>query len=383
MRKKILLLGIFILGLFPVLEQGKLKLGLLQEAFAGGWGDEYGGGGYDNGGSNNYDFLSDYYGVDITGYKIGSDGHFYFLSPTGNVPVGEAVTTGQFTPLVQTIFPEYQPEPYQDPNDAYNQFLGWLDEYNNTPPLPLPPPVENPCNQQAQAAGTAATHLLSQPSVNSSVQALAAGLTPTLTGQVEKGFPIYKEDATGTVSSSAIQSGTPGNLQVNISIPAYPGHTALGYVHTHPAEAYPGPSAGDLYSLIGLNGTLNTVTTAFVIAADGTKYAMAITDPAKLAAFLTANPASTSVNGSDFISTSDIGKQFGQVEQSFQAQGYNDKESHERAMATVMKNSGITLLKAPVNSSTFKKIDTQQVKDANGNPVKDGNGNNMYLKIDC
>lgn len=51
-------------------------------------------------------------------------------------------------------------------------------------------------------------------------------------------------------------------------------------------------------------------------------------------------------------------------------------------MATVMQNSGITLLKAPENSDTFKKIDSQQVKDANGNPVKDVNGNNMYLKID-
>ncbi|MDA9555456.1 hypothetical protein N9R54_04405 [Pelobium sp.] len=48
-----------------------------------------------------------------------------------------------------------------------------------------------------------------------------------------------------------------------------------------------------------------------------------------------------------------------------------------------MQNSGISLLKASPNNGTFKKIDTKQVKDANGNPVKDGNGNNMYVKVDC
>jgi hypothetical protein len=49
----------------------------------------------------------------------------------------------------------------------------------------------------------------------------------------------------------------------------------------------------------------------------------------------------------------------------------------------MLKDAGMTLLKATSTSSDFKKIDTEPVKDANGNPVLDANGNPTYRKADC
>ncbi len=239
------------------------------------------------------------------------------------------------------------------------------------------------CTAADQVAGSAVTAFAADTTIALRINMLANSLTPTSTGQPEKGFPIYSENSTGAYSIPQTQTASSGNLQINISIPAYPGHTPLAYVHSHPAEAYPGPSAGDIYQFIGLNNTLYSVKTAYIVAADSSKYALNITDSVKLAAFLTANPANSSVSGANFIQTSTIGLSFKTVEDSFIAQGYSDNEAYERALSTVLQNSGITLLKALKNSNSFKKIDAQQVRDSNGNPITDGNGNNMYLKVDC
>lgn len=56
---------------------------------------------------------------------------------------------------------------------------------------------------------------------------------------------------------------------------------------------------------------------------------------------------------------------------------------HHNEIATILKNSGITLLKAEANSNIFKKIGTEEEKNPDGTPKKDSNGNKIYKNADC
>lgn len=64
-------------------------------------------------------------------------------------------------------------------------------------------------------------------------------------------------------------------------------------------------------------------------------------------------------------------------------QGYTEQEAYERAMAYIMKQAGVTLVKANAGSNTFKKIGLRQKRDANGNPMVNTNGDPIYENADC
>jgi hypothetical protein len=146
-------------------------------------------------------------------------------------------------------------------------------------------------------------------------------------------------------------------------------------LHSHPSSGYANPSAGDIYEFAGLYTSINTVTTSYVLAADGTSYAMVVTDPDALATFLATYPASTNQLNDSFYPGSAMQKLYKDAHDSFTNAGLSDAVAEERANAVVMAEAGINLLKAPANSTDFKQIQ--------GTKVQDSNGNNTFTKSDC
>ena len=63
------------------------------------------------------------------------------------------------------------------------------------------------------------------------------------------------------------------------------------------------------------------------------------------------------------------------------SQGYSYDEVHERSLAFIMKQAGITLTKASIGSNTFKKIKKKK-KVINGVPQTDSNGLSIYETAD-
>lgn len=85
--------------------------------------------------------------------------------------------------------------------------------------------------------------------------------------------------------------------------------------HTHPASRYDPPSAGDVYALANLVKYNPSVTSSYVFAADGNKYALVVADAAKLSAFVAAYPQQAAPNADqwNFSGTSGPGSGFKKV----------------------------------------------------------------------
>ena len=150
-------------------------------------------------------------------------------------------------------------------------------------------------------------------------------------------------------------------------------------VHTHPYGGYPFPSPADFFELANFesNFLMN-----YVIAYDGTKYAMVINDFSQLQAFVAANLGSISVTGG-FDDNSTLGSQSLDMRNLLISQGYSSDEAYERTLAYIMKQAGVTLVKAKPGSDTFKKIGIRQKKNADGSPAINTNGDPIYEKTDC
>jgi len=85
----------------------------------------------------------------------------------------------------------------------------------------------------------------------------------------------------------------------------------------------------------------------------------------------------------DFAVGSNLKNVFDQVKMDLIVANYSAEEAGSRAMAFVMKDSGITLLKASSGSNDFKKIGLNEVKNPDGTLKKDSNGNQVYETQDC
>jgi uncharacterized membrane protein YgcG len=149
-------------------------------------------------------------------------------------------------------------------------------------------------------------------------------------------------------------------------------------VHTHPNGGFPFPTPSDFFYLA--NFTSNFMQ-HYVIAYDGTKYAMVINNWSQLTQFVNDHPNSIAPNAG-FVATSTIGVLASQMRTRLETQGYSADEAYERTLAYIMKQAGVTLTKAAAGSQTFKKIGIRQ-KMENGSPVVDGSGNPVYENADC
>jgi hypothetical protein len=109
--------------------------------------------------------------------------------------------------------------------------------------------------------------------------------------------------------------------------------------------------------------------------ADGTTYAMVVTNPIALATFLASYPASTNQLNDSFNPGSAMQDLYRDAYLSFINSGLSDDIAVERANAVVMAEAGINLLKAPANSTDFKQIQ--------GTKVQDSDGNCTFTQSDC
>jgi hypothetical protein len=235
-----------------------------------------------------------------------------------------------------------------------------------------PEPVKDPCDENQQ--NTVINQITSQY-LAGRLSEVRASLQPPNT-LIEKGFGIYKTTI-GTDAPSPIKTGlstTEPSVTIGFST-SDTNYIPSAMLHSHPSGVYANPSAGDIYGLAGLYTSINTVKTSYIVAADGTTYAMVVTDPTALATFLASYPASTNQSNDSFYPLSAMDNLYQAAYKSFTNSGLSDAIAVERANAVVMAEAGINLLKAPANSTDFKQIQ--------GTKTVDSNGNSTFTQSDC
>lgn len=164
-----------------------------------------------------------------------------------------------------------------------------------------------------------------------------------------------------------------GNSSTNASLPTSdPNHTVVAGAHTHPPGKMAAPSPKDIYHLIQGNKDNLNYTTDIVLAADGSEYAIVISDRTKALAFLTKYPAATNLNGNAWAGS------FSQRQSSYfiyraylsvlGKEGYSQADANIYAMVYMMADldydMGIKLLKK--DNGTFKQLDTHLYNDTLG-----------------
>ncbi len=220
---------------------------------------------------------------------------------------------------------------------------GWNPEsHDNDPP-------EDPCPAAQNAAKKLDTifNLSKADSVLASIPNLA-------TEPLEKGFGIIKKltinpydvkDTTIGYRSSAISTGTDSSIEILFQM-APRLEYAVATLHTHPPTKYPAHSAGDIYQLLTImldkeedyQGT-------FVAAANGSQYALSITDAARASAFLITQDQNLS--GTEWNKYSDIGKEFKEAKNYFLGGDTTQSKkyfAYEMAMAAVLNQFGTGLV---------------------------------------
>lgn len=351
--KKLILIIILFFNLIPILKKGELSLAGLESAFA----DTYGG---ENGNYESlYDSVSDLYGLDIVGSDRDANGMFYFVLEGGGIfnPHDMNFTGEQVENFIEN-FPEYEPPiPVDDENadEILDDFFDWLDE------MPDEEPAVPDCSEADQAAGAAATNLFNNTAVQDALGDIPHMDIPPL------GFPpneesfFYIDDDNGVIDTSPLE--TLGPTGGSPSDP--PNANAKGEVHTHPNSGNR-PSAADIYRL----GTISVGEgyTMYVPTADGTVYALVITNSQKLSDFMDFN---SSFLGSDnsFNNTSIAGADY--------YIGLSQTGSQAHALDYALKNLGISLLKQyipPQTARGFYKLNVEEKID---------NGVIVLEKKDC
>lgn len=123
------------------------------------------------------------------------------------------------------------------------------------------------------------------------------------------------------------------------------------FLHTHPATGYAAQSPKDIYSLISSRFASDgyRLTGDFVAAADGSKYAISVTNLSQAQSF--SDTKAQNLTDSDWNPTSDIGKEYSNAFDYFKKKYKDDplwmNKSYEMAMAAVLTefNVGVTLYK--------------------------------------
>ena len=257
------------------------------------------------------------------------------------------------------------------PNCPYNQSLddppecqpGW-----NPPTIIIS--IEDPCDASDIYSGATAT--LQYSSVLRTTVQQFTPFDPNTTTQDEQYFIV--NDINGSYVPGPIQNlSTSGGSMQGIT------SSTVMVVHTHPYGGYPFPSPADFFGLANFSSNFMM---HYVIGYDGTKYAMVINNYSQLQAFVNANPNAIGSGGGFNLNTT-LGLQWVTMRNRLEAQGYSVEEARERSYAYIMKQAGVTLVKAPVGSDTFKKIGIKQQVDQGGNPVVNSNGEPLYENADC
>jgi hypothetical protein len=233
------------------------------------------------------------------------------------------------------------------------------------PSLCEPPPVNpGPCNDAMKAAAANTTNFYNTKIDPLIIPELAmVGTWPN-----EMAFTI--EDANGQNHpepyASDVAMGTSNADTVTVT------DQSLAIAHTHPAGGYPPPSATDLYTIMDTYNDYQKCNYSFVYAADGSLYALQVTDPAAMATFLANYPPATYLDNTthNFVEGTPLKADFNTAFAYLTAGGMSANEAYGKAMAFVFDKygAGVTMQKADANHN-FSTVLAKGGRDANGNLI--------------
>ena len=173
-------------------------------------------------------------------------------------------------------------------------------------------------------------------------------------------------------SFTTVNYGSSNHVEMTYSSPDA---TIIGGIHTHPSGHYTAPSAADIYAFHNMNAGNNNFQFYFTWAADGSKYAMTITDATAFNNFVTTYPKSNNITpDNQWNINSTIGKEFrNTVSFLTMRQNMSKQTAYENAFAYILgKYTGVTLSKQDTNGdfkSIYVKEDPDEKATQNSNPV--------------
>lgn len=279
--------------------------------------------------------------------------------------------------------------PYQcggdtgDPCDPYSYAYNyWNCNFWDTDEPSNP---DNPCDFATTQAAIGASTFFANHALQLSNNFSPFSTNPNI-NQNEESFIIA--DINGEITSGSIDingefnSGEIKTLGPNGGSFKITTHT-IADVHTHPSHGKGTPSAEDIVALAKAKTDSPNFSNSYIIASDGTKYSLHISDVSKLNTFAQVNGDFSDANNGFNIYTP-IGADFHHMVDSFKNNNnMTDAEANERALAYVLKDSGIHLLKAQPGSNDFKKIDVKPAKNPDGTEKIDAAGYPIFEKVDC
>lgn len=221
-----------------------------------------------------------------------------------------------------------------------------------------PPPLTH-CDS-LRIIGVEMSLLYWYANMDSAINAIPNLATDTL----EKGFPIYTrfyrqstppyDTVTTTSYTGTVHTGTTNTTAYT---PAWPSWTFItAFLHSHPPAGYTCFSPGDLDDLILDNNYYPEFYGHYVVAANGTQYAMSVTNKASATAFLNQYNNRFDSTTKGWKPTSDIGIAFEKARIHYEKNVYiNNPDAknlaYEMAMSAVLEqfNSGVTIFKKNAN----------------------------------
>lgn len=241
-------------------------------------------------------------------------------------------------------------------------------------PTPTPPPSSDPCSSTDRSSGAMATL---QYMVLKSTVSQFAPFDLSKTDQPEQYFVVNNINSTyvpGPIQTTATTGGSLIGKTDNTVIT----------VHTHPNGGFPAPSPADIWDLSVFNSNYQMT---YVIASDGTKYAVVVNSYSQFQAFVANNPGLINQNPPpgqyEPNQSSTKGLEWYDAIRFMKDHGYTETDAYMRATAYLFRDAGITIVKAPSGSDTFKKIGFQQQLNPDGTPTKDASGNPVFINADC
>lgn len=208
-------------------------------------------------------------------------------------------------------------------------------------------PQSDPC-ADAQAGAAKATALSS----SSVYEAAKASIQTAANDGKEHGISFGK-DASGNIITSTVSTGTGNSGTTN------PITNKFADLHNH-LNNLP-PSSGDLYGFIDIISNSSQFEIRYVVTANGTVYALVVTDLQAAITFNNLYPRQPPMPGYEPDFPVDVVNEFNEMVQAYGA-------TDEMAMAFILEkyNAGIALLKQD-SSGNFKRLGTEETVDQDGN----------------
>lgn len=170
----------------------------------------------------------------------------------------------------------------------------------------------------------------------------------------------FGKDSAGNIITSNISTGNyySGTL----------GKVSNRFADLHNHQDNSPPFSGDLYGFIGLALSSTLYQSRYVVTRDGTVYALIIIDSKAARNFITNYPKTANPGYQPRFPD--------QLVDEFRVIRYGQKATEEMAVAFILEkyNTGVALLKQD-SSGNFKRLNTREITD--------GNGNKIYLPNNC